>query len=513
MSSIALAFCVACALSLAIVPVIKRVSDRFNLTDRPDSHRKLHRHPVALGGGVVAFLSTLGVSLPLLLLRRDVAPTLQSSGDDLIGLLLAGTIVMLVGVVDDAVGLRGRQKLLGQIVACSVLILCGLVIERLQFFGWTVELGLLSIPVTLVWLLAAINAINLLDGINGLAATVGIIDSLAIAVLSVMNAHGSHALIAAAFAGSLLGFLRYNFPQAKMFLGDAGSMLIGLVVGALAVQTAHKGPGTVLLATPLCLMTVPLFDSAAAMLRRKLTGRSIFSGDRAHLHHRLTERFGSARAVGIVALSCGATAAAALASIIWRNELVAVVGGAALISIFVVSRVFGHAELRLLASRAQALARSFFQVNGRTPGLETQSTVHFQGSGEWGLFWTALKEAALDLPVSNIELSVNAPKIQEGFHGSWTRRGAAVENIWRFELPLLAAGHQLGHICVTGERLPHLPAGVIEKILLLLETFESELEVMFVQPAECDQSESTAIENLRVAKLAVLGGRAETSTT
>jgi UDP-GlcNAc:undecaprenyl-phosphate/decaprenyl-phosphate GlcNAc-1-phosphate transferase len=484
MFSIALAFCAACVVSLALVPVVKRACDRFDLTDRPDNHRKLHRQPVALGGGVVAFLSTLGVSLPLLLLRSEVAPSLHSSGGELIGLLLAGMIILLVGIVDDAVGLRGRQKLLGQLIACSVLLPFGIVIERLRFFGWTVELGLLSVPVTLIWLLAAINAINLLDGINGLAAIIGIIDSLAIAILSAILGHRSQALVGAAFAGSLLGFLRYNFPQAKMFLGDAGSMLIGLMVGGLAVQTSLKGPGTVLLAAPLCLMTIPLFDSAAAMLRRKLTGRSIFIGDCAHLHHRLAERFGATRAVGIVALSCGATASAALISVIWRNELIAVVSAAAIIVMFVVSRMFGYAELRLITSRLHSVARSLFRLNGQPCGPGVQSTVHFQGSREWEAVWAGLTEAVLDLPVNDIELTLSAPMIQEGYHASWRRRATDLANIWRFELPLVVAGHPIGHIRVVGERLPNFPAGALEKILLLFETFESQLETLFIQPAE-----------------------------
>jgi UDP-GlcNAc:undecaprenyl-phosphate GlcNAc-1-phosphate transferase len=484
MASIGLAFCAACALSLLLVPIVRRACDRFGLTDRPDSRRKLHRQPVALGGGIVAYLATIGAVLPIFLFRDEAAASLSLSAQDLIGLFASGTVIVLLGVLDDAVGLRGRQKLLGQLFACSILVLCGMVIDRVQFFGWTIELGLISIPVTLIWLLAAINSINLLDGINGLAATVGTIDSLAIVVLSAMNGHRGHALVAAAFAGSLFGFLRHNFPQAKIFLGDAGSMLIGLMVGALAVQTSHKGSGAVLLAVPICLMAIPLFDSTAALLRRKLTGRSIFSGDRGHLHHRLTERFGSTSAVGIVALGSGACAAATLASITWRNDMVAVISGGAIIVMFVVSRMFGHSELRLVATRFQSLGRSFFRLNGRQArGQGTQSAVHLQGNCEWAHVWTALKEAALDLPINNLELNLNAPMIQEGFHASWARRNVDEETTWRFELPLLAAGHRIGHIRVAGERAPNVPAGELEKILCLFETVESQLETLFIQSA------------------------------
>jgi UDP-GlcNAc:undecaprenyl-phosphate GlcNAc-1-phosphate transferase len=493
MSSIVLAFFGACIVSLVIVPVAKRACARFDLTDCPDAYRKLHRHPVAVGGGVVAYLATVGVSLPLLLLRDDTTRSLRASGNDLTGMLIAGTIIVLVGIADDGVGLRGRHKLLGQLIACSVLPLFGLIIRRLQFFGWTVELGPLSVPVTLIWLLAAVNAINLLDGINGLAAIIGIIDCLAIAILAHRGGHDAAALVAASFAGSLFGFLRYNFPQAKMFLGDAGSMLIGLLIGGLTLQTCLKGPGTVLLGTPLCLMAIPLFDSAAAVLRRKLTGRSIFSGDRAHLHHRLTERYGSLRAVAIVALGSGLTAAAALASIVWRNEFVAVVSGTAIILVFVVSRMFGHSELLLLSSRVNSFARSFLHLNRRLRGPDTHSTVHLQGSHEWKLIWADLTDAARDLPVNTIELDVNAPMIQEGFHATWTHQPAQppsdLDNIWRFKLPLVAGGHQIGQIRVSGERSPNLPPGALERVLILLESFESELEALFpplstVEPVE-----------------------------
>jgi UDP-GlcNAc:undecaprenyl-phosphate GlcNAc-1-phosphate transferase len=482
MFSIALAFLCACGISLALGPVVKRFCIHVELTDRPDSRRKLHRSPVALGGGIAVFLSTLGMILVLFTVRMEGATSLHESGSNLPGLLLAATILVGVGVLDDAIGLRARWKLLGQVAACGALIFCGLLIERLQFFSWTVHLGLLSVPFTFLWLLAAINAINLLDGINGLAAIVGIIDSLAIAFLSEIGGHRSHALVAVGFGGSLLGFLRYNFPRAQMFLGDAGSMLIGLVVGALSAQSSLKGQGTVLLATPLCLLTIPFFDSSAAALRRMLTGRSIFSGDRGHLQHRLTERFGSVRAVGIVAAIGGGSAVAALISVILRTELVAVISGIAIVAMFIVSRMFGHSELRLLASRIKLLARSSFRLNDPSQGGGAQSAIHLQGDREWERLWTGLREAAIDLPVNNIELNVNAPMIQEDFHASWTRRTTDVETIWRFDFPLVALGHRIGRLRLVGERTPDFPAAALGKVLSLFASFEGQLGTLFAEP-------------------------------
>jgi UDP-GlcNAc:undecaprenyl-phosphate GlcNAc-1-phosphate transferase len=445
MSLVISTFIVACLVSLAIVPLVRRACEKVRLTDRPDGHRKLHAVPVALGGGVAVFISTVAVSFGVFLAGDKVGTTSPQSAEDLVGLLLAGTIILLVGIADDALGLRGRQKLLGQIVACSVPIARGLVIQRLQLFGWTLDLGPLSAPATMLWLLAAINAVNLLDGLNGLATMVGLVDCVAIALLSGVVGHQAHAIAAAAFAGSLLGFLRYNFPQAKLFLGDAGAMLIGMFVGILSINSSLKGPGTVLLAAPLCLMALPLFDSTAAMMRRKLTGRSIFSGDRAHIQHRLADRFGGIRAVGIVSVCCGLTGAAALASVVWKNELVALISGAAIIA------------------RKRA----------------TKSSVRIQGSREWAQLWDSLTDAVEQLPVHKVELNVHAPMFQEGFHASWTRPASGPDDTWRFDLPLIVDGHRIGQIGFAGERRPRLPRGDVERILTLCEGFESQLGSIF----------------------------------
>jgi UDP-GlcNAc:undecaprenyl-phosphate/decaprenyl-phosphate GlcNAc-1-phosphate transferase len=477
MSLVISTFIVACLVSLAIVPLVRRACEKVRLTDRPDGHRKLHAVPVALGGGVAVFISTVAVSFGVFLAGDKVGTTSPQSAEDLVGLLLAGTIILLVGIADDALGLKGRQKLLGQIVACSVPIARGLVIQRLQLFGWTLDLGPLSAPATMLWLLAAINAVNLLDGLNGLATMVGLVDCVAIALLSGVVGHQAHAIAAAAFAGSLLGFLRYNFPQAKLFLGDAGAMLIGMFVGILSINSSLKGPGTVLLAAPLCLMALPLFDSTAAMMRRKLTGRSIFSGDRAHIQHRLADRFGGIRAVGIVSVCCGLTGAAALASVVWKNELVALISGAAIIAVFIISRLFGHAELYLLGARVYATGASFFDYRPRKRA--TKSSVRIQGSREWAQLWDSLTDAVEQLPVHKVELNVHAPMFQEGFHASWTRPASGPDDTWRFDLPLIVDGHRIGQIGFAGERRPRLPRGDVERILTLCEGFESQLGSIF----------------------------------
>src|SRR5262249_20696536 len=186
--------------------------------------------------------------------------------------------------------LRGRYKLLGQVFAVGAVLAYGVRVEAVHLFAWRIELGWFAVPFTLFWLLGAINSLNLLDGMDGLLGTVGTIVSLAIAALAAVPGHWAEAAVAATLAGALLGFLRYNWPPATIFLGDAGSMLIGLVIGVLAIRCSLKGTATVALATPMALLIIPIFDTAAAIVRRKLTGRSIYSTDRAHLHHCLLRR-------------------------------------------------------------------------------------------------------------------------------------------------------------------------------------------------------------------------------
>jgi len=479
MSLVGFTFIASCLLSLAIVPIVARYCRACGLVDHPDGHRKLHTLPAALAGGIAVFLVVVAVTVAVAVVNPAIAASLLSDPLFNGGLAASSLVLLLTGVADDRVGLRGRQKLAGQIFASAILMACGLWIQRVQLFGVVYDLGPLSGPVTLLWLLGAINAVNLLDGINGLAATVGITSAGALAVMSQLGGHPAEAVIAAALAGSLLGFLRYNFPKATVFLGDAGSMLIGLMIGALSVQSSLKGPGTVLLATPVCLMAIPFFDSAAAIVRRKLTGRSIFSTDRAHLHHCLMDRFGGLAAVGVVALSCGISAVAALSSLWWRSESVALVSALSVVLFFIATRIFGYSELRLLAARLQSLASSFVSVRSARQGNGNQSAVRLQGNREWNLLWAALTETAEELPLQRIELDVNAPSLREGYHATWeSSRALSGEKQWRFEMPLFAVGHKVGHIRIAAERTSDSASVEIERLLSMLEDVEVRLDTL-----------------------------------
>lgn len=433
---------------------------------------------MALGGGLAVFLSTAVVLLLVLLVPNPFGLVLNQDWRDVVGFGLGCGAIVLLGLFDDRFKLRGRHKLLGQVAASSMLLMSGLVIHRIVILGYDFDLGLLAIPFTLFWLVGATNAVNLLDGIDGLATTLGIVLSGAIAAMAAMTGHAAVALVALVFSGSLVGFLRYNFPPASIFLGDAGSMLIGLTVGALAIRASLKGPGTALLAAPLALWTIPVFDSVAAILRRRLTGRSIYTTDRAHLHHRLLQTLGSSRrAVAVVAVCCTLTAVAGLAGVYLKSDAVALASGLALVLIFVVTGLFGRAEFQLLAGRIRGLAWSLahpFVFRQRGPH---QARVRLQGTGQWERLWETLTETADKLGLQRVHLDVNLPLAHEGFDAVWERTVAGDhDECWQFGFPLAANDQLIGRLTVSGHRT-HTPVLHDVRLLLdLLEPFDERLQ-------------------------------------
>ena len=239
------------------------------------------------------------------------------------------------------------------------------------------DIGPLAVPLTLFWLVGAINAVNLLDGMDGMATVLGLVLSLSICALALMTGHAAVAITALVFAGALLGFLPFNLSPAKIYLGDAGSMLIGLIVGCLSIRASVKGAGTVLLAAPLAVMTIPILDSVAAILRRRLTGQSVFAPDRGHLHHRLLARLGNKRKVLIcVALCSAATCGFALASTALKNDAVACIASLAVVATLAVSGWFGQGEFVLLSSRIWQTGRSLFRRAGTAYSRSARSPRH-----------------------------------------------------------------------------------------------------------------------------------------
>lgn len=454
---------------LLVTPGVSAMAVRHGLVDRPDGRRKMHGRAIPLGGGL-AILGGASVAIAAAVAASPLRRQLLELGPVLIGLLVAALIIAVVGLIDDYRGLRGRHKLLGQIVAVVVVINCGVVVKTVQLFGQQIDLGLLSVPFTVFLLLAAINALNLLDGMDGLLSCVGAIICLAMAGTAVLLGHWAAACLAAALAGALIGFLRYNFPPASIFMGDCGSMLVGLVIGVLAIQSSLKGPATVALAAPLAVLTIPLLDTTAAILRRKLTGRSIYLADRSHLHHCLLRRGLTARRVlAYVSLFCLATLLAALASVALHSELLALLGMLTVGGILITTRLFGYTEFVLLKNR---IAMSL--LHGASDGKPRQSEIRLQGSADWATLWFELTTNAEQLNLKALCLDINAPSIHEGYLARWDQgpTDPADVGLWRAELPLVAEGQTLGRLEIVGHRDDQAICSKLATLARLVEDIE-----------------------------------------
>lgn len=486
-----LAFFTAFVASAVAAPLFGRLAVRFGVVDAPDGHRKLHLEAVPLTGGPTLVASGLiAVCVTLLVFPN----TLSSTAHDvkfLLGLLAAGSCLVVVGIIDDRVGVRGRQKLAAQIVAATMMLPTGIVIREATILGIHVSFGDLAPLITVIVLVGSINALNLIDGVDGLASTTGIVLSLSIAAVTwIYGARPDGLMISLVLAGSLTGFLIYNFPPAKMFLGDSGSMLIGLVLGSVALKCSIKQYAVPALLMPTAIWAIPLFDVSMAIVRRKLTGRSIYETDRGHLHHCLQRKgVSGAWLLVIMAALCGLTGAAAIAASLLKNDMIAVIGIATALSLLILTRSFGHTEMLLLTTRLRRLTGSMLR---RAPPVQTvmhDEKIRLNGDHNWEHLWNTLTEFAARFEMDSVQLMVHLPQIDEEYHASWKRSSVTEQHqAWRSEIPLMVQGMRVGHIRVVGAVGEGSICKWMSELIGGLEAFEAELLLL--------------IEDLRQSKLA-----------
>jgi UDP-GlcNAc:undecaprenyl-phosphate/decaprenyl-phosphate GlcNAc-1-phosphate transferase len=280
-------------------------------------------------------------------------------------LIPAAALACLFGAIDDCWNLRWRAKLVLQFVAAMSIAAAGFSVDFIIVFGCRIDLGPWGLLLTTFWLMGCINALNLIDGLDGLASVVGLSTASMMGLIA-LNMGNDHVAVASlALAAALAGFLLYNRPPASIFLGDSGSTLIGLMIGVLGMQGSLKSSATLSITAPVVLMTLPMFDVVMAMVRRKLTGRPLALGDREHIHHCLLDRgLGSWQVLGILGALCLTTGAAATAATIFRMDALAWIIATTLVVLMIRLRVFGHRELGLIDGfvRTQAgnLARAIF---------------------------------------------------------------------------------------------------------------------------------------------------------
>ncbi len=464
--------------ALVATPIVRALAIRYGIIDQPDNHRKLHTRIVARAGGSAVLAATLAVLVVAGFVHFDLNHLSAKQLVPYVCLLLAMILIWAVGFADDLWCLRGRQKLLGQIVASVVLVCGGFAINSVSILGIRVDLGWLSIPFSIVWLLACTNALNLIDGADGLCSSIGAIIFASLGILASMNGHFAEAAIAFAFCGALLGFLVFNFPPASIFLGDSGSLLIGLVSGALAVRCSLKGPATVTFLVPLCILFLPLLDSTMAIVRRKLTGRSIYTTDRGHIHHLLRGKGLSDKGLLLVVCLIGVfTATVAIAGLHLVGDWVGVLGVVFVFGMLIKTKAFGYTEMLLVIRRATHFAGSFLERVHSDDSIAKHRAVQLQGSREWDKVWQTMVEFAEREQLSSMEMDLHVPWLEEGFHGTWRRsKMPDRQERWNVNLPIFAGERIAGsvHMCGLAERDNML--GCLNRLTLLIEDVGPQIE-------------------------------------
>jgi len=288
-----------------LTPAVGGMARLLGAVDRPDS-RRLNRRPIPRLGGLAIFLGIIVPSLAFLDLSGETR-----------GVLLGAAVATVVGAVDDFRGLSPPTKLAGQVCAAAIPVAFGVWIDHFTFpFIGVVDVpAWLGVPVSIFWIVAVMNMVNFLDGLDGLAAGVCAIAGTTFAILALSLGKADPAILSAIVAGSCLGFLRHNFFPARIFMGDSGALCLGFILASVSIQGLLKTASTVVLLLPLLVLAVPILDTSFVVAKRLKHGQPIYGADRSHLHHRfLNIGFSQRRAAVTMWLWCLSLAGAALAT-------------------------------------------------------------------------------------------------------------------------------------------------------------------------------------------------------
>lgn len=305
-----LAWAVAFLVAFAATPMVISLAHKINAIDVPKDSRRVHKKPIPLIGGLAIFYGFLVSVLCFVTLEREV-----------VGILIGCLIVVIVGIIDDMSDMKAIVKLLCQIIAASIAVYSGVRIEHFAnpFFGlfgpeYIVMNYWVSVLVTMIWIVGVCNAVNLIDGLDGLAVGVSSIASMSLLALTLISNNPTVAILTAAVAGAGFGFLPYNFNPAKIFMGDTGALFMGFILACISVEGFLKLSAIISFAVPLLVLGLPIFDTMFSIVRRVSKGRSPMSPDRGHLHHRLLDMGFSQRQT--VAILYTMTAALCLTAVV-----------------------------------------------------------------------------------------------------------------------------------------------------------------------------------------------------
>lgn len=276
-------FALAYFIAFGLVPIVRVLAFKLNAVDVPKDERRMHKKPIPRWGGVAIYAGFL-ISVACF------APVID---ERLIGILIGSVIIVIVGIFDDKYALPAWVKLLGQCVAAIIVIAFGVRINAFNglwaFTGNLAFIKWFSMAVTFVWIIGVTNAINLIDGLDGLAVSVSGISSFALIFISILTSRYDVAVLFASVAGACMGFRPYNVHPAKIFMGDSGALFLGYILSTLSIDAFLQGYSAMSIIVPIIVLALPIFDTSFAIVRRLYRRQGIMSADRGHLHHRLVD--------------------------------------------------------------------------------------------------------------------------------------------------------------------------------------------------------------------------------
>jgi UDP-GlcNAc:undecaprenyl-phosphate GlcNAc-1-phosphate transferase len=440
--------------ALVLTPVLRDTFKRMGFVDRPDGRRKRHTQPVPRVGGIAIAISYLAAFGIFLFPPLNETFFVKQFASDVWFILLAAAIVFSFGLVDDLRGLKPVQKLAGQLIAS--LIAYGAGVQIHVDSGHPLD-PLISIPMTIIWLIGCANAFNLIDGLDGLATGVGLFATITVLLAGLMQSNIELIIVTVPLVGALLGFLRYNFNPATVFLGDCGSMLIGFLLGCFGLLWSQKSATLLGMTAPLMALCIPLLDAGLAIIRRFLRKQPIFGADRGHVHHRLLDRGWTPRRVALLLYGiAGLGACFSLLQDVVQNQF----GGLILILFCLAAWVgiqslgfleFGMARQILFKS---TILRRIIDAQTRLQQLESS----LQIAATFEQRWEAIRSASRDFGFQAVRMRfggtireevTNVPS--EENQGSWQLR---------ITLP---GGQYVNFTRSQGEDLDHLVLGAFVK--------------------------------------------------
>ncbi len=444
---------------MMLTPAVRRISLKLGLVDCPDEKRKLHEGPIPRVGGVAIFAAYVG-ALECFSWLFPQNSFLQQHADVFRSVIPAAGLVFLVGLADDIWGLRASYKLAGQVVAA--IIACHFGVQIGNIAGHVTE-AWWTLPLTIVWIVGCTNAFNLIDGVDGLACGVGLLATSTTLAAALISGNSALALATVPLVGALLGFLRYNFNPASIFLGDSGSLTIGFLLGCYAVTWSQKSATLLGMAAPLMAMAVPLLDVAVSIVRRFLRRQPIFAADYGHIHHRLLAKGLTPRSVSLILyLVCGFGATLSLL----HSALYLHFGGATVV-LFCALAILGIRQLNYIEFSAmqRMIVGGAFRAVLQNEILVRDLQAALNSSKTPERDWLVLRDACKTLGFEHIGMRWGGLEHSADFEQSDPARR------WSFEVHFTSETSSDSLVLRGGlQHLQHLP------ILSLIEIVEHKLE-------------------------------------